>query len=947
MERDGFISYSHKRDRDLAQALQRGLHALARPWTRRPVLNVFRDTTSLSANHDLWSSILTELERSRYLIYLASPLAAESRWVRKEIEFWLGNRPLDRFLIAVSDGTIAWDVERNDFDWDRTDALPSTLRGKFPTEPLWVDLTQIRELGHFSLRQADFRDAVATLAAPMHGRTKDELDSRDIRERRIATRLRRGAITGLALLLVTSLAAAGFAWQQRGEALARARVSASQALAARSLELADTDPRKAAQFALYAEQVEPTGESAQALAQAVEANGSVVRHFQGGKNELADFRGAGTAPQSHVAMSRDGGTLAYYSDLDDRLVHLYDTRADRELRSLPTDGGLAQNGSAPLLSRDGHTLALEAAYNRIEIWDVRQARRLRTIKASRGEDLGEAGKRLRSFALSGDGRWTAATYYAPAPARQALLLGIWDTRTGKPLFQGAAGSEHMTLVFQDGDERLVAVDAAARSTRLYDLTSRGWVKGVAIPGLATKDGVLHAAEGNPRRALVGSYEQKSSSELWDLVAGRRLARAATGPLPNAALPADNPDMVVGSHGNAVFLYDAALRRGSTLGAFTWGVTSVAASGDGRWVAAASSDGAVSLYSTLKASASDVKTPKDVQFTRDGRLAYRSSWEEKRTELWFVAEGQDGLRRLGEIPRAVNVQDGAIAVNRNGTRVALYEDNGALSLWDPRTGRRVDWTLRYDRAPRLSAAGLYFLADDVHVVSESSEGILTIDTRTWDVSAVVGEKGDYGLLGLSGDKQTLAAADESLGDIVVWRWLAEESRFRQTRTAAAAGTSARLLGVAVSHAGEKVATVDADSRITILDIGTGHVVTSSGGAGQGLASMFFSRDARLLAQPFGGGEDSGIGIWDTATGDALGTWSLAAQGAAGPDMPVEVVQAPDGGILSLGQDGSLVRRQLGATEWRATLCSLVPEPLPKEDYDRYLSDLDVTAPCPSR
>jgi hypothetical protein len=317
MERDAFISYSHKRDIPLAQALQRGLHKLTRSWTRRPVLSVFRDTTSLSANHDLWWSIQKELERARYFIYLASPEAASSRWVNKEVEFWLNNRPMSRFLIAVSDGRIEWDYDAGDFDWAVTDAVPAILRGKFTAVPLWVDLVKVRKAEKYSLRHLDFRDAVTTLAAPLHGISKDELDSADIRERRKTSRLRNAAAFLLSLLLVTSLAGGGIAWQQRNAALVRAHISASQALSARALDIADTDPRKAAQLALYATQAHPTSESTQALARAMEVNGSVARHLRGGYGALFDYMGAGTAPLTHVTISRDNSVLAYLSTFED------------------------------------------------------------------------------------------------------------------------------------------------------------------------------------------------------------------------------------------------------------------------------------------------------------------------------------------------------------------------------------------------------------------------------------------------------------------------------------------------------------------------------------------------------------------------------------------------------------------------------------------------------
>ena len=54
---DAFISYSHAADGELAPALQRGLQQLAKPWSRRQALSIFRDDTGLSVNPALWSSV--------------------------------------------------------------------------------------------------------------------------------------------------------------------------------------------------------------------------------------------------------------------------------------------------------------------------------------------------------------------------------------------------------------------------------------------------------------------------------------------------------------------------------------------------------------------------------------------------------------------------------------------------------------------------------------------------------------------------------------------------------------------------------------------------------------------------------------------------------------------------------------------------------------------------
>ena len=49
---DAFISYSHAADARLAEALERGLERLARPWNRVRAMSVFRDETDLTLNPD-------------------------------------------------------------------------------------------------------------------------------------------------------------------------------------------------------------------------------------------------------------------------------------------------------------------------------------------------------------------------------------------------------------------------------------------------------------------------------------------------------------------------------------------------------------------------------------------------------------------------------------------------------------------------------------------------------------------------------------------------------------------------------------------------------------------------------------------------------------------------------------------------------------------------------
>ena len=71
------------------RSLQSALHRFARPWNRLRALRVFRDKTSLAASPELWPAIVEALAESGHFLLLASPAAAASRWVQREIDWWL------------------------------------------------------------------------------------------------------------------------------------------------------------------------------------------------------------------------------------------------------------------------------------------------------------------------------------------------------------------------------------------------------------------------------------------------------------------------------------------------------------------------------------------------------------------------------------------------------------------------------------------------------------------------------------------------------------------------------------------------------------------------------------------------------------------------------------------------------------------------------------------
>ena len=197
---------------------------------------MFRDDASLSANPALWSSIEEALNDSEFFVLLASPQAAASPWVQRETTFWTQNRSARTFLIVLTEGDVWWDPAVGDFDGERTTALPTSLRGFFHEEPRFIDLRWARNADDVSLHNANFRNAVADIAAPLHRRSKDGLAGDDVRQHRRTMALARSAVVTLSLLLVLAVIATVVAVNRQGAAEERQKLALGRLLLPRQTQ---------------------------------------------------------------------------------------------------------------------------------------------------------------------------------------------------------------------------------------------------------------------------------------------------------------------------------------------------------------------------------------------------------------------------------------------------------------------------------------------------------------------------------------------------------------------------------------------------------------------------------------------------------------------------------------------------------------------------------------
>ncbi len=230
---DGFISYSHESDQELAARLQTEVQRFATPWWRRRAVRLFRDEAVLAADPQLWSSVVQAMGDSEWLILLASPEAAASAWVDREVAWWIDHKGRERVLIVVTGGEFVWDDQRGALDAERSTAIPPALASGFVDEVRWVDARWTRGEHDFDRREPRFSELLADISAPLRHISKDDLGSEEIRQHRRTIRTAWTGAVALAVFAIVASVAALIAVGQRDEARSEHAAADAQRSAAR------------------------------------------------------------------------------------------------------------------------------------------------------------------------------------------------------------------------------------------------------------------------------------------------------------------------------------------------------------------------------------------------------------------------------------------------------------------------------------------------------------------------------------------------------------------------------------------------------------------------------------------------------------------------------------------------------------------------------------------
>ncbi len=513
-----FISYSHAADGRLAPAIQSGLHRFARPWYRLRALRAFRDDTDLSVSPGVWSSIESSLNDSEFFLLLASPEAAASKWVAREVEHWLAHRSAETLLLVLTDGELAWDPAAEDFDWARTTAVPRKLAKAYSEEPLHVDLRWARSEEDLSLDNPAFRNRMADLAATLHGRPKDEMIGEDVRQHRKRKRAMWSAVAGLALLTVTSVAGAWLAVNQRNEAERRRRTAVARQLAAESqllfndtqspsrqnddervLENTATGLVRSLLLAVESLRLSPTREGHAALAAGLGLLKRPVRRL-GHEGEVVAIT-FGFGGRWIVTGSEDGWATVWDVSTGAPQVRV---RHGSPLRAI-------------VLTRGDSLMATAGTDTTVWVWEV-----------GTGAVVAELphGDTVTSIAFAPDSLWLAT-------ASTDSMLRVWDVETG---------SVAKSVKLQDVLNR-VAFSRAG--DRLLAATGRGIPKPFRVPGMRSEvrvwdlfdgrllarvehRGAVAAAAFSPDGSRVASAGESDAARIWKVENGEVVAELPYG-----------------------------------------------------------------------------------------------------------------------------------------------------------------------------------------------------------------------------------------------------------------------------------------------------------------------------------------------------------------------------------------------------------------------------------
>ncbi|MBS0151397.1 MAG: TIR domain-containing protein [Nitrospira sp.] len=920
---NAFISYSHSPDGQVAPAIQSALHRFARPWYRMRALRIFRDQTNLSVSPALWPTIEQALGQSEFFILLASPRAASSKWVAKEIDFWMTFRSIDSLLLVITDGDIKWDEVRQDFDWRVTSCLPQGLVGRFKEEPHYLDFRWVKTATQLSLKNPQFLNHIADLAATLHRRSKDQMIGEDVRQHRRTRQMSSTAIISLLSLTV-------FSFYQRSQAVTQRTIAVGRQLAAQSELLRRQQGRlieRSALLAIEAMKRHPSMEADQALRAALTLLPSSSSGFVHPDKVMA------------VALPGDGNhivTAGY-----DGTLRSWQREGHRHLWTISSVSPVLSLAASP----DGRLIAASLQEGSVRLIDPKTGQELTRLKHERQINL---------TMFSPDGKYlltcgTDAVGHLWSIEQKELIASLHHE--GKVLALGFAADNSVAI------------------TGSLDGTARMWTvpEGREVRRVSTGSPVVNVALAPDRRHLV-TVGREAILTVWDTAKeGERIALTMHAP---AELLRFSPDgsMLAAAGEKLVQLWETVGWQQTDRLIHEDMITALVFNPTGGVLSTASLDGTARVW--------DSTTGSELM-----RVAHGDPVQ----EIAYSADGQrlatashDGVARLVESHREgqgfhsidVGFSPSCLAISREGAILAIGGSDGTVMLWDMREQQRR-WTFKLKEVIN----DLAFSPNSKYLSVVPRSGpvkIMRVDD-SGEVAAIGQKPATVASFSLDGRDLAVGRVDHTTvlyrtdtwsegqsfrhRDIVLTLAFSPDGRFLLTGTgsfSAKPANEATILNLrkneqmgVVSHAdpvgaatfsadGRFFATGSQDSSATVWETTSRRQVAQMQHE-QPVRAVQFSKDGRQL---FTGSEDRTLRIWEVETSEELSR--------VVHDSPVkDVVMTPDGNtVMTATGDGNVWFSPWRPDDLIEAMCQRLTRNLTQEEWKQYLPNEPYRKTCPN-